>query len=174
MPRLLIIDDNEGVCSALSMLFHLHGLDVVTANSPQDGLDILEHQEIHLVVQDMNFRMDTTSGDEGKILFDNIRLLFPNTPIILLTAWTHLEQAVELVKGGASDYLSKPWDDDRLVTTVNNLLQLQAAEASSSEVALSLEEDREKLEKKVLASEEKLTEREDALYKLDPKVAAPS
>ncbi len=97
MPRLLIIDDNEGVCSALSMLFHLHGLDVVTANSPQAGLDILERQEIHLVIQDMNFTSDTTSGDEGKALFDKIRLFFPNTPIILLTAWTHLEQAVELV-----------------------------------------------------------------------------
>jgi len=131
----------------LSMLFHLHGHDVVSANSPQAGLDILEHQEIHLVIQDMNFSLDTTSGDEGKALFNEIRSLFPNTPIILLTAWTHLEQAVELVKGGASDYLSKPWDDDRLVTTVNNLLQLQAAEATNSEIALSLEEERDRLEK---------------------------
>lgn len=146
MPRLLIIDDNEGVCSALSMLFHLYGHEVVTANSPQAGLDILERQEIHLVIQDMNFSSDTTSGDEGKVLFDKVRLLFPDTPIILLTAWTHLEQAVELVKSGASDYLSKPWDDDRLVTTVSNLLQLQAAEASNSEVALSLEEERGTLE----------------------------
>ena len=131
----------------MSMLFHLHGHDVVSANSPQAGLDILEHQEIHLVIQDMNFSLDTTSGDEGKALFNEIRSLFPNTPIILLTAWTHLEQAVELVKGGASDYLSKPWDDDRLVTTVNNLLQLQAAEATNSEIALSLEEERDRLEK---------------------------
>jgi len=129
------------------MLFHLHRLDVVTANSPQAGLDILEHQEIHLVIQDMNFTSDTTSGDEGKALFDKIHLLFPNTPIILLTAWTHLEQAVELVRRGASDYLSKPWDDDRLVTTVNNLLQLQAAEASNSEIALSFEQERDALEK---------------------------
>ncbi len=147
MPRLLIIDDNEGVCSALSMLFHLHGLETVAANSQQAGLDILEHHEIHLVIQDMNFTADTTSGDEGKVLFDKIRSLFPDMPIILLTAWTHLEQAVELVRSGASDYLSKPWDDDRLVTTVNNLLQLQAAEATNSEIALSLEEERDRLEK---------------------------
>jgi len=147
MPSLLIIDDNEGVCSALSMLFGLHGLDVVTANSPQAGLDILEHQEIHVVIQDMNFTSDTTSGDEGKALFEEIRLLFPDMPIILLTAWTHLEQAVELVRSGASDYLSKPWDDDRLVTTVSNLLQLQAAEASNLDVALSLKEERARLEK---------------------------
>ncbi len=130
----------------MSMLFHLYGHEVVTANSPQAGLDILERQEIHLVIQDMNFSSDTTSGDEGKVLFDKVRLLFPDTPIILLTAWTHLEQAVELVKSGASDYLSKPWDDDRLVTTVSNLLQLQAAEASNSAVALSLEEERGTLE----------------------------
>ncbi len=131
----------------MSMLFHLHGLDVVAANSPQAGLDILEHLEIHLVIQDMNFTADTTSGDEGKALFEKIRLLFPDTPIILLTAWTHLEQAVELVRGGASDYLSKPWDDDRLVTTVNNLLQLQAAEATNSEIATSLKEERVALER---------------------------
>jgi len=131
----------------LSILFQLHGIDVATANSPQDGLDILEHQEVHLVIQDMNFTSDTTSGDEGKALFDKIRSLFPGLPIILLTAWTHLEQAVELVKSGASDYLSKPWDDDRLVTTVNNLLQLQAAKATNSEIALSLAEQRNKLEK---------------------------
>ncbi|MGI9220323.1 MAG: sigma-54-dependent transcriptional regulator [Woeseiaceae bacterium] len=146
MPRLLIIDDNEGVCSALSMLFRLHDLEVVTASSPEEGLEVLEHQDVHLVVQDMNFSLDTTSGEEGIALFGKIRSLFPDTPIILLTAWTHLEQAVELVKGGASDYMSKPWDDDRLVTTVNNLLQLRAAQNKNAENTQNFAKERDQLE----------------------------
>ena len=72
----------------------------------------------------MNFRADTTSGEEGVALFRAIRARFPEMPVILLTAWTQLESAVELVKAGAADYLAKPWDDTKLLTTVQNLLEL--------------------------------------------------
>lgn len=72
----------------------------------------------------MNFSADTTSGVEGEQLFAQIRQAHPDLPVILLTAWTHLDAAVNLVKAGAADYLAKPWDDARLLTTVNNLLEL--------------------------------------------------
>jgi DNA-binding NtrC family response regulator len=72
----------------------------------------------------MNFEADTTSGAEGEALFREIRARHPDLPVILLTAWTHLGSAVDLVKAGAADYLAKPWDDRRLVATVNNLLEL--------------------------------------------------
>jgi DNA-binding NtrC family response regulator len=72
----------------------------------------------------MNFRTDTTSGDEGVALFRQIRERHPDLPVVLLTAWTHLESAVDLVKAGAADYLGKPWDDRKLLATVNNLLEL--------------------------------------------------
>ncbi len=75
----------------------------------------------------MNFSADTTSGDEGVALFRSIRERHPDLPVILLTAWTHLETAVTLVKAGAADYLSKPWDDDRLLATAENLLELSEA-----------------------------------------------
>lgn len=134
MPKVLIIDDNEGVQTALSVLFGLHHLDVLTADSPESGLEILEHEEVQLVVQDMNFTGDTTSGAEGEALFSEIRSLFPDMPIILLTAWTHLDAAVRLVREGAADYLGKPWDDDKLLVTVNNLLQRRIAEESRDEL----------------------------------------
>jgi DNA-binding NtrC family response regulator len=79
------------------------------------------------VIQDMNFHADTTSGDEGVALFHDIRARHPDLPVILLTAWTQLESAIELVKAGAADYLAKPWDDRKLLATVNNLLELGEA-----------------------------------------------
>jgi DNA-binding NtrC family response regulator len=128
---ILVIDDNDGVRTALEVLMSLHGARVLGAASPVEGLDILEKEPVDLVIQDMNFRREATSGEEGVQLFRQIRERYEDVPIILLTAWTHLETAVELVKAGAADYLSKPWDDARLLTTVRNLLDLRKARGES-------------------------------------------
>ncbi|GAB2198197.1 sigma-54-dependent transcriptional regulator [Sessilibacter sp. MAH4] len=121
---ILVVDDNDAVITALELLLELEGWSVVIANSVEAALTELSNHEVDLVVQDMNFKADKTSGEEGIELFYNIRDLYPDLPIILLTAWTHLETAVELVRGGAADYLAKPWDDKKLLTTVRNLLEL--------------------------------------------------
>lgn len=121
MPAILIIDDNASVGTALDVLFSLHDIDTLQAHTPADGLALLESQPVDLVIQDMNFSEDTTSGEEGEALFAQIRARHPDLPVILLTAWTHLSSAVDLVKAGAADYLAKPWDDRKLMTTVNNL-----------------------------------------------------
>jgi len=123
----LVIDDNEAVRTAFDVLLSLHGARVVTAVMPSDGVAVLQREPIDLVIQDMNFRREATSGEEGVALFHEIRRRVPDVPIILLTAWTHLETAVELVKAGAADYVAKPWDDARLLTTVRNLLDLRSA-----------------------------------------------
>ena len=124
MPVILIIDDNTSVATALDVLFSLHDIDTLQATSPEQGLALLREHPVDLVIQDMNFTEDTTSGEEGEALFARIREAHPDLPVILLTAWTHLGSAVELVKAGAADYLAKPWDDRKLLTTVNNLLEL--------------------------------------------------
>ncbi len=126
---ILIIDDNEGVRTALSMLFAVHDLDCITAATPEEGIEALENATIGLVISDMNFTEDTTSGKEGEALFLEFRRRDPDLPVILLTAWTHLEAAVDLVRAGAADYLAKPWDDDKLLVTVRNLLELREANA---------------------------------------------
>jgi DNA-binding NtrC family response regulator len=131
---ILVIDDNEAVRTALDILISLHGARVLGAASPAEGLAILEKEPVDLVVQDMNFRREATSGEEGVQLFHEIRKRYEDVPIILLTAWTHLETAIELVKAGAADYLSKPWDDARLLTTVRNLLDLRRARAESTRI----------------------------------------
>jgi DNA-binding NtrC family response regulator len=124
MPTLLLIDDNPSVLKALSILFSLQDYRVLTAEDPEAGLAKLANDEVDLVIQDMNFAADTTSGAEGEALFRSIRARHPDLPVILLTAWTHLDAAVQLVKAGAADYLSKPWDDRRLTASVQNLLEL--------------------------------------------------
>ena len=127
MPTVLVIDDNPAVATALEVLFSLRDLRTVAADSPQAGLAVLDREAVDVVIQDMNFRADTTSGEEGAKLFRAIRARFPDLPVILLTAWTQLESAVELVKAGAADYLAKPWDDNKLLTAVQNLLELAEA-----------------------------------------------
>ena len=127
MPTILVIDDNPAVATALDTLFSLHDIATRAVTTPEDGLALLAREPIDLVVQDMNFRADTTSGEEGTALFARIRAAHPDLPVILLTAWTSLESAVDLVKAGAADYLAKPWDDRKLLATVNNLLELSEA-----------------------------------------------
>jgi DNA-binding NtrC family response regulator len=127
MPTVLIIDDNAAVAIALEVLFSLHEIASLRAASPDEGLALLGREAVDLVIQDMNFTADTTSGEEGVALFREIRKRHPDLPVILLTAWTHLDAAVDLVKAGAADYLSKPWNDGRLLATVTNLIELGQA-----------------------------------------------
>ncbi|MAJ69866.1 MAG: sigma-54-dependent Fis family transcriptional regulator [Alteromonadaceae bacterium TMED7] len=135
MDKILLVDDNPAVLDALSLLLEIHGYTVVTATNPMAARQIVNYQAISLVIQDMNFSADTTSGEEGKQLFNDLRELNPHLPVILITAWTELEQAVELVKAGAADYIAKPWDDQKLVNTVANLIELGKTRSQSAQLA---------------------------------------
>jgi len=146
MPTILIIDDNDAVRTALDVLLSLQGHRVLTASMPAEGLRTAAN--VDLVIQDMNFRKEATSGEEGIALFHAIRAQYPLLPIILLTAWTSLETAVELVKAGAADYLAKPWDDARLLTTVRNLLELRRLATESERAAQRRAESRVALAQK--------------------------
>ncbi|ODV14608.1 MAG: sigma-54-dependent Fis family transcriptional regulator [Rhodanobacter sp. SCN 68-63] len=143
MRTVLIIDDNPSVGEALSLALSLHEIRPLVALTPDEGLAMLAREQVDVVIQDMNFTADTTSGEEGVALFRAIREQHPDLPVILLTAWTHLETAVELVKAGAADYLAKPWDDAKLLATVENLLELSE---STREVARSRNERRRRRE----------------------------
>ncbi|HEX7370441.1 MAG TPA: sigma-54 dependent transcriptional regulator [Rhodanobacteraceae bacterium] len=124
MRTVLIIDDQSAVRDALSLLLSLHDMRPLTASTPEEGLALLQRESVDVVIADMNFSADTTSGEEGVALFGAIRDRHPDLPVILLTGWSHLETAVQLVKAGAADYMSKPWDDTKLLATLENLLEL--------------------------------------------------
>ena len=131
MSRILIVEDQPAVAKALRMLLDLNDIESEATASPDAALRAIERGGVDLVLQDMNFTPGATTGEEGIALFRRLRAADPELPVLLLTAWTSLETAVQLVKEGASDYLAKPWDDAKLVATVRNLLQLRALKAEN-------------------------------------------
>jgi DNA-binding NtrC family response regulator len=125
MLKVLIVDDQPAVRAVLDLLFELQGIPTITADSPEGVLDLIASEDIGVVLQDMNFSQEKTSGAEGIALFRAIRKLDPELPVLLMTAWTQLETAVSLIKEGAADYIAKPWDDEKLVRTVQNLMKMR-------------------------------------------------
>jgi DNA-binding NtrC family response regulator len=125
MLKVLIVDDQVAVRTALEVLFELHGLESLAAASPEEALDLVASEDIGAVVQDMNFTQHDTTGESGVALFRALRRLDADLPIVLLTAWGSFEIAVQLVKEGANDYMAKPWDDEKLVRIVRKLLELR-------------------------------------------------
>jgi DNA-binding NtrC family response regulator len=125
MLKVLIVDDQPAVRTALETLLEVHEVPAVSVSTPEEALHLIATEDIGAVVQDMNFTQQETSGDEGRKLFRAIRTLDPDMPVLLMTAWSSLERAVELIKEGASDYIAKPWDNDKLVRTIQNLVSLR-------------------------------------------------
>ena len=123
--KVLIVDDQRAICTALEVLFEHHRIETVIATGPAEVLDLIAREDIGVVVQDMNFTANQTTGEEGVALFRAMRALDAELPVLLMTAWTSLETVVALIKEGAVDYYAKPWDDHKLITTVRNLLQLR-------------------------------------------------
>jgi DNA-binding NtrC family response regulator len=125
MATILIIDDNQAITAALQTLFRLQRYQVLVASEPAQAQFMLQQQPVDLILQDMNFAKGEMDGAAGKALFYQLRQQYPQVPLILMTAWTALDMVVELVKAGALDYIAKPWDDERLLLTVKNALQLK-------------------------------------------------
>jgi DNA-binding NtrC family response regulator len=123
--KVLIVDDQPAVLAALELLFDVHGFETLAARTPERALELIRSEELGVVLQDMNFHRDATSGEEGEALLHSIRKLDPDLPVVLMTAFQSLEAAVRLVRAGASDYIAKPWNDDKLVATVKNLIRLR-------------------------------------------------
>ena len=122
--RILVADDQPAVLDALKLLLGAEGFQVDTVRSPQVALESLSLREYDTVLLDLNYARDTTSGQEGIELLESIRALDGQLPVIVMSAWGTIELAVEAVRRGARDFIQKPWDDDRLVTTVRNQAEL--------------------------------------------------
>jgi DNA-binding NtrC family response regulator len=123
--KVLLVDDQPAVLAALEVLFDVHGFQTLAARTPEQALSLVRSEELGVVLQDMNFHRDATSGEEGEALLHAIRQLDPGLPVVLMTAFQSLEAAVRLVRAGASDYIAKPWNDDKLIATVKNLIRLR-------------------------------------------------
>ncbi len=125
--RILVADDQPDILEALRLLLKREGLTPVTTNSPSGILGALESQDFDAVLMDLNYARDTTSGREGLDLLARIRALDGTLPVVVMTAWGSVEGAVEAMRLGARDYVQKPWDNTRLVTTLKAQVELSQA-----------------------------------------------
>ncbi|MEE4245751.1 MAG: sigma-54 dependent transcriptional regulator [Kangiellaceae bacterium] len=128
--RLLVVDDDASVTASIALLLKQHGYSALTASSPQEAMEQIELHNISVVLQDMNFSRNTT-GEEGMALLKTIKSVHADLPVILMTAWGSIELAVEGIKHGAADFLTKPWSNQQLLSVVETCLQLQEKPAHS-------------------------------------------
>jgi two-component system, NtrC family, response regulator len=120
---ILVVDDDVSVTASLELLLKQCGFRSVVATEPAAALDALRQRSIDLVIQDMNFSRSTT-GEEGLELLREIRRDYPALPVVLITAWGSIALAVEGMKAGAADFVTKPWNNERLVQVVRTALSL--------------------------------------------------
>ncbi len=125
--RILVADDQRDVTEALRLLLRGEGFEVDTAASPGAVLAAVEKADYDLVLMDMNYTRDTTGGIEGLDLISRLRALDGFLPIVVMTAWGSVEGAVEAMRRGARDYIEKPWDNGRLLTTLRTQIELGGA-----------------------------------------------
>ena len=120
--NILVIDDDIAVCTSLRLLLLQAGYEVHTSPSPEEALQWLRQHAPDLILMDMNFSIET-SGREGLELLQKVRIFHPLVPIILITGWASISLAVEGIKKGASDFVSKPWDNETLLQSVKSNIQ---------------------------------------------------
>ncbi|MBP6668798.1 MAG: sigma-54-dependent Fis family transcriptional regulator [Gemmatimonadales bacterium] len=127
VPTILIADDQPDVLQALRLLLKGEGFAVETTHSPGGVLACLERSDYDVLLMDLNYTRDTTSGMEGFDLLSRIRLLDGSLPVVVMTAYGSVEGAVEAMRRGARDYLEKPWDNTRLVALLRVQVELGRA-----------------------------------------------
>ena len=126
-PRILIADDQPDVLEALRLLLKGEGYATEAAKSPAAVIKAAEARDFALVLMDLNYARDTTSGQEGLDLLQKLQALDATLPVVVMTAWASVDVAVEAMRRGARDFVTKPWDNPRLLAIVRNQIDLGSA-----------------------------------------------
>src|SRR5690349_178248 len=122
-PRVLVVDDDAAVQVSLALLLKQSGFEPLRAGSAPEALALLAREPVDLVLQDMNFSLQT-GGEEGLALLAQVRERHPALPVLLMTAWGSIGLAVAGIKAGAANFFTKPWDNAQLVELVRATLEL--------------------------------------------------
>jgi sigma-B regulation protein RsbU (phosphoserine phosphatase) len=122
IPRILIADDQQHILDSLEILLGAHGFSTEAATHPSRVLHALETQHFDAVLMDLNYTRGTTEGGEGLELVSRIRALDSLLPVIVLTAWSSIDLAVDAMRRGASDFVQKPWDNHELLQKLQTQL----------------------------------------------------
>ena len=126
-PRILVADDAPDVVEALRLLLKSEGFRIQAVSSPSDVLSRVGEADFDVVLIDLNYTRDTTSGREGLDLLDRLQRLDPTLPVVVMTAWGSVDVAVEAMRRGARDFLQKPWENERLVAILRTQVELARA-----------------------------------------------
>src|SRR5258708_12937671 len=125
--RVLIADDQPDVLEALRVLLKGEGYQTELAPSRAGIIAALESRDFDVVIMDLNYTRDTTSGEEGLDLLTRIQGIDSLLPVIVMTAWGSLPLAVEAMRRGARDFIQKPWENERFVSIVKTQIELSNA-----------------------------------------------
>ena len=125
--RILIADDHADIIEALRLLLKSEGYQIEAVKSPAAALKAVEARDFSLALVDLNYTRDTTSGKEGLDLLARIQTVDPTLPVVIMTAWANVELAVEAMRRGAKDFVSKPWENLRLLAIVRSQIELAGA-----------------------------------------------
>jgi DNA-binding NtrC family response regulator len=125
--RILVADDQPDVLEALRLLLKAEGYQIETAKSPAAVLKAIEARDFSLAIIDLNYARDTTSGQEGLDLLAKLQAADATLPVVVMTAWASVEIAVEAMRRGAKDFITKPWENPRLLTIVKTQIELAGA-----------------------------------------------
>ncbi len=125
--RILVADDQPDVLEALRLLLKAEGYQIETAKSPAAVLKAIEARDFALAIIDLNYARDTTSGQEGLDLLAKLQAADATLPVVVMTAWASVEIAVEAMRRGAKDFITKPWENPRLLTIVKTQIELAGA-----------------------------------------------
>src|SRR5262245_38187022 len=126
-PRILVADDQADVLEALRLLLKGEGYAVETARSPAGVVQAMQTASFDLLLIDLNYARDTTSGREGLDLLAQARTLDPVLPVVVMTAWGSVDVAVEAMRRGARDFVQKPWENERLLMILKTQIELAQA-----------------------------------------------
>ncbi|MFI5176369.1 MAG: sigma-54-dependent transcriptional regulator [Terriglobia bacterium] len=127
IPRILIADDQPDVREALRLMLKGEGYQIEAVPSPERVLGSLEEQDFDVLLMDLNYARDTTSGEEGLELLSQVQKLDSMLPVVVMTAWGSVEVAVEAMRRGARDFIQKPWENARLLTILRTQIELGLA-----------------------------------------------
>jgi DNA-binding NtrC family response regulator len=125
--RILLADDQADIRDALRLLLKREGYETHGVASPAEALSAIESREFDAVLMDLNYARDTTSGQEGLDLLSRIQMVDSTLPLIVMTAWSSVEIAVEAMRRGARDFIPKPWENNRLLAIVRTQIDLRQA-----------------------------------------------
>lgn len=126
-PRILLADDQPDVLEALRLLLKCEGYQIETVKSPAAVIKAVEAHDFAMALIDLNYARDTTSGQEGLDLLNKLQTIDSSLPIVVMTAWASVDLAVEAMRRGARDFVTKPWDNPRLLAIVKNQIELGSA-----------------------------------------------